>query len=242
MTVFVPYAYPTKVHTVSDSFHAHQSRTPPSVNPGTDYAVGYGSEVVSVADGYVVGIVVTNYGSGGRMIYVDHDDGTGVDYLHLSSVDVTVGERVLRGAHLGLSGASGFHNDRYYGPHLHISIRNKHGMHAENSGNYDFDATIRNQWDTAGWASDGGSTPIVSPPPVLIPLTKDVDMQLVHDKAAPGNAYLVAPGHKLVLVTDGGDQDLLRTVIQGAPDQQGFTLEQLNRLEAFMVRLTPGTP
>lgn len=177
MTVFVPYAYPTRVRSVSDSFTAHMQRTPPSVNPGTDYKASYGSAVTSVADGYVVDIIVTNYGSGGRMIYVDHDDGTGVDYLHLSRVDVVKGERVLRNQYLGLSGASGFHDDHYYGPHLHISIRNKHGFHAENSGNYDFDATIKNQWDTAGWASDGGSVPIVNTPTPTPTPTEDDDMK-----------------------------------------------------------------
>jgi len=174
MAFFVPLAYPVATRNVSDSFADHVARG--SVNPGTDYTAPYGSEVVSVNDGYVADVVLTNYGSGGRMIYVDHDDGSGVDYLHLSRIDVKKGDRVRRKQHLGYSGASGYGDEHYYGAHLHISIRNRHGYHAMNAGNYDFDASIKAQWDTAGWATDGGSTPISNEEDTMAVLS-DADAQ-----------------------------------------------------------------
>lgn len=154
----VDYLYPTSTKNVSDSFADHVARG--SVNPGTDYTAPYGSEVRAVADGYVAGVVTTNYGSGGRMVYVDHDDQLGTDYLHLSLIasGIVEGKRVFRGDLLGYSGASGYGDDHYYGAHLHISIRNTHGYHAMNHGNFDFDKFIKDQAATAG---SGGGTPII---------------------------------------------------------------------------------
>lgn len=133
--------FPCAEHRVSDSFAVHVARG--SVNPGTDYIASYGSEFWSVANGTVTDIDTSNDGSGGRMVHVDHTDGTGADYLHLSQIDVSVGAVVTQGQHLGLTGASGFDSDHGYGAHLHISYRTTTGHAYMNYDNIDFDALVR---------------------------------------------------------------------------------------------------
>lgn len=135
--------YPCDAHGVSDTFAIHVERG--SVNPGTDYVAGYGSTVYAVATGTVTDADSSTGGSGGRTIHVDHDDGSGADYLHLSSVAVRVGQRVAQGNIIGRSGASGYGQEWYYGPHLHISYRRNHSHGYGNVGNLDFDALIRSQ-------------------------------------------------------------------------------------------------
>jgi murein DD-endopeptidase len=101
--------------------------------------------VWSVADGTVTDITATLSGSGGRMIHIDNDDGTGADYLHLSDSTsfVTLGQHVTQGTKIALSGASGFDDDHYYGAHLHISYRTVTGHDYTNTDNIDFDALVR---------------------------------------------------------------------------------------------------
>jgi murein DD-endopeptidase MepM/ murein hydrolase activator NlpD len=135
--------FPCAVHNVSDSYAAHVARG--SVNPGTDYTAPYGSDVWSVADGTVTDITATYGGSGGRMIHIDNDDGTGADYLHLSDSTsfVTLGQHVTQSQKIALSGASGYGDEHYYGAHLHISYRTIHGAAYTNNHNIDFDALVR---------------------------------------------------------------------------------------------------
>ena len=149
------YVYPCATTSVSDDFADHVARG--SVNPGTDYTAGYGSSVVSVASGTVTDADNSPSGGGGRTVHVDHDDGSGADYLHLDQAVVGVGQRVSQGQLLAYSGASGNGSDWYYGPHLHISFRYNHAHGYGNSGNVDFDAIMRSQKPTP--------TPTPPPPP-----------------------------------------------------------------------------
>lgn len=140
------YVYPTAVHSVSDSFADHVARG--SVNPGTDYMSAYGDLVVAVAAGTVTDASNDNGGGGGRTIHIDHDDGSGSDYLHLSDVVVSAGQWVGQGYTLGYSGASGNGDDWYYGAHLHLSFRPNHSHGYGNNGNQDFDAIMAGQGGT----------------------------------------------------------------------------------------------
>lgn len=142
------YVYPTSARGVSDDFQDHVNRG--SVNPGTDYTAAYGSNVVAVAAGTVTDADNSNSGGGGRTVHIDHDDGTGSDYLHLSATRCSAGQWVAQGALVGISGASGQGSDWYYGPHLHISYRPNHSHGYGNNGNQDFDAIM---------ASQGGPAP-----------------------------------------------------------------------------------
>jgi len=55
----------------------------------------------------------------GNAVFVDHGHGLYTTYLHLSAIDVAVGQMVERGQQLGLAGATG----RVTGPHLHWGVR-----------------------------------------------------------------------------------------------------------------------
>lgn len=192
----IPYAYPTTTRSVSDSFQDHVNRG--SVNPGTDYMAAWGSPVYAVQDGVISGTEPGFAGSGGRMIYLDLDDGSGVDYLHLSQLNVLAGERVLRGQIIGYSGASGYGSEWWYGAHLHISIRPTRSYHTMNHGNYDFDAFIKAQWSNMNWAG-GGAVPIVE--------IGDEDMKLVGNPQGVG--YITGPGVVFPLASYGGLGKLL---------------------------------
>jgi murein DD-endopeptidase len=129
---------------ITHDFTKHQTRTPASKNPGTDYAVATGTPVKAIADGVVSGVVPTFTGSGGRMIFLDFPSGHKADYLHLSRIDVTKGQAVKQGEVIGLSGASGLGKENGYGPHLHLSFR-MGGQPTMATGNIDFEAFLGQQ-------------------------------------------------------------------------------------------------
>jgi len=137
----VSYIYPTRSRQVSDTFAIHQARG--SVNPGTDYVCDMKTPVVAVAAGKVVAADSSTGGSGGRVIGIDHDDGSKTDYLHLWSIGVPVGARVSQGQQIALSGASGNGSESYYGPHLHISLHiGPNATHFTTGGSVDFEKYV----------------------------------------------------------------------------------------------------
>jgi murein DD-endopeptidase MepM/ murein hydrolase activator NlpD len=140
MPVFIP---PVNAP-ITDDFAAHKARK--SVNPGTDYACPVGTPVVAIGGGGVVTKVVNDIaGAGGRMVNIKFNSYEwSVDYLHLSRIDVTVGQTVEQGQVIGLSGASGKGSERGYGPHLHLSFR-QGGSPFSGSGNLDFQAVLK-EW------------------------------------------------------------------------------------------------
>lgn len=129
---------------ITDNFQAHKARK--SVNPGTDYAVPVGTPVVAVGGGGVVTKVVNDIaGAGGRMVNIKFNSYEwNVDYLHLSRIDVAVGQTVEQGQVIGLSGASGKGSEFGYGPHLHFSFR-QGGSPFSGSGNQDFQEVLK-EW------------------------------------------------------------------------------------------------
>ncbi len=80
---------------------------------GVDIAAPRGAAVVAPAAGLVV-LAQPNLHFEGGLVLVDHGQGLVGAFLHLSRLDVAVGDRVARGASLGAVGASG----RATGPHL----------------------------------------------------------------------------------------------------------------------------
>jgi multisubunit Na+/H+ antiporter MnhC subunit len=207
------YIYPTAVHSVSDTFQDHVNRG--SVNPGTDYTDAYGDTVVAVAAGTVTDASNDNGGGGGRTIHIDHDDGSGADYLHLASVGVYAGQWVAQGTAIGASGASGYGDDWYYGAHLHISFRNNHSHGYGNNGNVDFDALVK----------ESGSTP--TPPPAQ--QKEDIEMRIV--QVPSGTIALVGEYTGQKYTSASGSQGFsYQANIAGYGTSTGLTEDQVSTL------------
>lgn len=84
---------------------------------GIDFHAASGSSVVSVGAGTVV---EAGWGGAyGNNIVIKMNDGTYTQYGHLSSINVSVGQTVMPGQQIGLSGSTGNSS----GPHLHFEAR-----------------------------------------------------------------------------------------------------------------------
>jgi murein DD-endopeptidase MepM/ murein hydrolase activator NlpD len=91
-----------------------QPRAPHS---GTDLRANTGTPIFAANRGRVV--LAKELFFSGNAVYIDHGYGLFTTYLHLSEIDVKVGDIVDRGQQLGLAGATG----RVTGPHLHWGVR-----------------------------------------------------------------------------------------------------------------------
>jgi murein DD-endopeptidase MepM/ murein hydrolase activator NlpD len=116
------YAYPVGDIYVSADWANHKNRTPPSSEPGTDYASSSGTTVDSPGAGTIEDVKSSNSSATGRYVTVSLDDGRTARALHLSSTSVSKGQRVSKGQKIGVSGASGYGSDWYYGSHLHQTL------------------------------------------------------------------------------------------------------------------------
>jgi murein DD-endopeptidase MepM/ murein hydrolase activator NlpD len=88
-----------------------------SIHRGTDFHAPSGTPVLAANDGEV--IIAQGMFYEGNLVVVDHGQQFTTLYMHLSKIEVHVGDRVTKGQRLGLSGATG----RVTGPHLHLSVR-----------------------------------------------------------------------------------------------------------------------
>lgn len=88
--------------------------TPKSPHSGMDVAAANGTPVLAPAGGIVTFAAPDLYLTGGTVL-LDHGHGVSSNFLHLSRIDVKVGERVTQGQRIGAVGATG----RATGPHLH---------------------------------------------------------------------------------------------------------------------------
>lgn len=88
--------------------------TPKSPHPGMDIAVPTGTPVKAPADGVVTFAKPDLYLTGGTVL-IDHGFGLSSNFLHLSRLDVKVGQRVHQGDIIGAAGMTG----RATGPHVH---------------------------------------------------------------------------------------------------------------------------
>jgi len=89
---------------------------------GTDIGCATGTRIVAMADGVVtyVGWPGSNYNwAYGKMIVINHYDGTQTRYGHLSAFNCHMGQKVKAGQVIGYTGNTG----RSSGPHLHFEIR-----------------------------------------------------------------------------------------------------------------------
>ena len=88
-----------------------------SIHRGTDFHAPSGTPVVAANDGVV--IIAQGMFYEGNLVVIDHGQNFSTQYMHLSKIEVQVGEHVHKGERLGLSGATG----RVTGPHLHFGVR-----------------------------------------------------------------------------------------------------------------------
>ena len=84
---------------------------------GTDFHAQVGTEVQAMNDGTVK--VAKNFIVYGNTVIIDHGLGLQTLYMHLSKINVKVGDKVTAGQVIGLSGKTGYAE----APHLHVSIK-----------------------------------------------------------------------------------------------------------------------
>jgi murein DD-endopeptidase MepM/ murein hydrolase activator NlpD len=91
-------------------FHPVQKRW--KAHKGTDYAAGYGTPIVSTANGTVIKSGYTR--GNGNYVKVKHDQTYTTQYLHMTKRLVKVGQRVKQGQTIGTVGSTGLAT----GPHV----------------------------------------------------------------------------------------------------------------------------
>ena len=110
------YVWPT-VGTLSSPFGPRRVAIGSSNHQGIDISAPHGTPVIAADGGEV--IFVGWSGGFGNLIRIRHDNGHVTYYAHLSSMAVSVGQRVYRGQFLGGVGMTGTAS----GNHLHFEIR-----------------------------------------------------------------------------------------------------------------------
>jgi murein DD-endopeptidase MepM/ murein hydrolase activator NlpD len=92
---------------------------PGAYHSGIDIARPTGTVVLAPADGVVVLAAATPFTLEGNLLMIDHGMGLNTAFMHLSRIDVRVGQQVRRGQPVGAVGRTG----RATGPHLHWSLK-----------------------------------------------------------------------------------------------------------------------
>lgn len=91
---------------------------PGSYHAGVDVAKPEGAVVVAPADGVVTLAAEVPFTLEGKLLILDHGHGLDSAFLHLSRIDVRVGDMVRQGQPVGRVGRTG----RATGPHLHWAM------------------------------------------------------------------------------------------------------------------------
>lgn len=92
---------------------------PGSYHAGVDVARPSGTPIIAPADGVVILAAQQDFTLEGKLLMIDHGMGLNSAFLHLSRIDVKVGDLVRRGQPIGAVGTSG----RSTGPHLHWGMK-----------------------------------------------------------------------------------------------------------------------
>lgn len=113
-----PFAQPLEKIFITDEYGYSRKTGAYSIpHKGTDYRASEGTQVLAMNRGVVR--IAKTYRNYGNTIVVDHGLGVMTLYMHLSKINVNVGELVLPGKAIGLSGQTGYAG----GPHLHLTVR-----------------------------------------------------------------------------------------------------------------------
>lgn len=116
-----PFLWPAtgRISTLFGSQRIYANGEAGSYHSGIDIAKPAGAVVLAPADGVVTLAAETPFTLEGLLLLVDHGGGLNSAFMHLSRIDVRVGQQVRRGQPIGLVGATG----RATGPHLHWGLR-----------------------------------------------------------------------------------------------------------------------
>lgn len=115
------FLWPTtgRISTLFGSQRLYKNGEAGSYHSGLDIAKPIGSVILAPADGVVILAADHPFTLEGNLLMVDHGMGLNSAFMHLSRIDVRVGERVRRGQPIALSGMTG----RATGPHLHWGLK-----------------------------------------------------------------------------------------------------------------------
>ena len=113
-----PFIIPTK-GIISGVFGSQRilNDVPKNPHKGVDIAAPEGQTIVSTNDGVITLAEDDLYYTGGTII-IDHGHGVKSIYAHLLTVDVIIGQKVIKGEPIGNVGSTG----RSTGPHLHWGV------------------------------------------------------------------------------------------------------------------------
>ncbi len=92
---------------------------PGSPHGGVDVAGPIGQQVIAPANGVVILAAASPFTLEGNLLMIDHGMGLNSAFLHLSRIDVRVGDVVRQGQPIGAIGMTG----RATGPHLHWGMK-----------------------------------------------------------------------------------------------------------------------
>lgn len=92
---------------------------PGAPHGGVDVAGTVGTPIYAPADGVVILAAASPFTLEGNLLMIDHGMGLNSAFLHLSRIDVKVGDRITQGQRLGAIGMTG----RATGPHLHWGMK-----------------------------------------------------------------------------------------------------------------------
>ncbi|TWI09431.1 peptidoglycan DD-metalloendopeptidase family protein [Aerolutibacter ruishenii] len=123
---------------IDQGFGGSFSHSDPQNRYAVDFAAPVGTPVLAARAGLVMqvesdferaGLNQEKYGGRANFVRILHEDGSMGLYAHLKSegVQARVGQRVVAGQQIGLSGNTGFTT----GPHLHFVIQVNRGMRLE---------------------------------------------------------------------------------------------------------------
>lgn len=86
------------------------------MHAGVDYAARYGTPIYAMNDGVIS--YSGRHGGHGKYVRINHGDGLGTGYAHMSRIAVNRGARVRAGQVIGYVGSTGLST----GPHLHFEV------------------------------------------------------------------------------------------------------------------------
>lgn len=116
----MPFFWPVvgRISTLFGSQRIYRGE-PGSYHSGIDVARPTGTVVLAPADGVVILVAARPFTLEGNLLMIDHGAGLNSAFMHLSRIDVKLGEHVRRGQPIGAVGMTG----RANGPHLHWSLK-----------------------------------------------------------------------------------------------------------------------